>query len=228
MAEESMGKVWWHYPKCPREEDCTPENFKKWRCWGDSEEEAQAALYKHLTESGKHFLTHQEADEEVRENEAVQCHLPMPRQDQTKITDIRGETEMIITRPLPKRDAVTDRGDGPRQKQEPAKRLRSPSPGQPAGSGRAGSSSGPSASTVVAVPRVMMPPQNEPTVTLRMQEFNTIIDSIQRTSQAAKQAGRIASVAASAFANEARILDEIAANMQTMKSAAEFAAQADR
>ncbi len=136
---------------------------------------------------------------------------------------------MIVTRVLPKRDAVTDRGDGPRQQQEPVvPRLRSPSPGRPAKSGRASSSSGPAASTVVAVPRFMMPPQNEPTVTLRMQEFNTIIDSIQRTSQAAKQAGRIASVAASAFANEARILDEIAASMQTMKSAAEFVAQADK
>jgi hypothetical protein len=66
-----------------------------------------------------------------------------------------------------------------------------------------------------------MPPLNEPTVTLRMQEFNTIIDSVQRSSQAAKQAARVAGAASSAFTNESRILDDIAVSMQAMKAAAE-------
>jgi hypothetical protein len=228
-------KVWWHYPKCPMEEDCTVECFKRWKVWGDSEDEAEAQLFRHLTESGKHFLTKELATEMCREHDAVQSHLPMPRSPTPAAADIseadrEARKQAIITRRLPKRDDETDRDGGPRQEPVPVKRLRSPPAGRrqiATGEPSASSSSASAASAVVAVPRVM-PPQNEPTVTLRMQEFNTIIDSIQRSSQAAKQAGRIAAVASAAFANEATILDEVAANLQTMKAAAEFAAQADR
>ena len=39
---------------CPLQEECTPQNFKTWGCWGYTEEECRAKVLKHLRGSGKH------------------------------------------------------------------------------------------------------------------------------------------------------------------------------
>ena len=216
----SLVKVWWHYPKCPMEEDCTPECFKRWKVWGDSEEEAKAQLFKHLTESGKHFLTKKEAEEVCREVDADMACLPTPRSQTPAAADIseadrEARKQAILTRRLPRRDDETEQP-------VPVKR-RMIATGEPTAGASSSSASASASSAIATVHRVVLPqpPQKEQTVTLRLQEFNTIIDSIQRSSQAAKQAGRIAAVASTAFANEATILDEVAANLLKIKAAAD-------
>jgi hypothetical protein len=186
---------WFYYKTCPLQGDCSPENWKKWKVWGDTELDAQQQLYRHLTQSGNHNCSPEEADELIAKNAGLwQAFLPEPRKSKSQA--IGAATAAVEDVP-------------------PSKRLKIP------GDPRSSSSS--SSSRAVAN-QGSMPPQNEPTVTLRMQQFNTIIDSVQRSSQAAKQAARIAGVASAAFVRESDTLDEIAVMMQGMKSAAEFAA----
>lgn len=196
-ASEQESGPYWYYERCPLHTECSHENWKKWKVWGWSEMDAQDQLFNHLTQSGKHNCSPRLADKLVAESKLVLAD------EATRPLEQRGPIGAPTTPPEPR----------------PSKRLRSlpPAPVAPVG----GSSSSGSASGVVARLDHSMPPLNEPTVTLRMQEFNTIIDSVQRSSQAAKQAARVAGAASSAFTNESRILDDIAVSMQAMKAAAE-------
>ena len=198
-ASNQQSGPYWYYERCPLHTECTHENWKKWKVWGWSEMDAQDQLYKHLTQSGLHNCSPRLADKLVGDSKLVHADS--------------------ATRPLENRGPIG--APMPPSEPRPSKRLRSlPAPPMAASGSGISSSSG-SASGALATVAHIMPPHSEPTVTLRKQEFNTLIDSVPRSSQAAKQAARVAGAASAAFTNEGRILDEIAVSMQAMKAAAE-------
>ena len=66
-------ETWYVCKVCPFPDECTAENFKKWRCWGDSESTARHQVYKHLMQSGKHHGM----DAETANEAADSCEIVM-------------------------------------------------------------------------------------------------------------------------------------------------------
>ena len=229
MSEYPIDLPYWYYLRCPLHGDCSNELWKKWKVWGYTEMDAQQQLFNHLTQSGKHLISPDEADELIgestefvfsedtgaRSSSAAAARPSSAASDDARLLAITaGAAENAGRLPLEAR-AIGARP--PPAETRPTKQRKSqhapPEPHiWPKGTER----------TDPTQLARFMPAQNEPTVTLRIQEFNTIIDSVLRSSQAAKSAARIAGVASATFTTESKTLDEIATTMQAMKAAAEF------
>ena len=58
MAEEkeeengNEGKTFYYCPKCPYRHECNDKNFKKWDCWGWTDEQVRAKVLDHLKNCG--------------------------------------------------------------------------------------------------------------------------------------------------------------------------------
>jgi hypothetical protein len=61
--EDGTAIPWWFCPMCPLADSCNEANFKKWKVWGWTPEECRAQVALHLTKSGLHACTRQEAQD---------------------------------------------------------------------------------------------------------------------------------------------------------------------
>jgi hypothetical protein len=215
-----MDSPYWFYSKCPLSDECTVKLWKQWRVWGFTELDATQQLYNHLTESGKHLCSAEEADEHIAGcGDLLEWHpgTKSPASKAAPASKTSSASGSAALAPDVNRLLAITAGAAAEAGRLPLERrvaIGAPSSRPPVHAWKK--------QKVSDEVGHIMPPQIAPTVTLRMQEFNTIIDSVQRSSQAAKSAARIAAVASAAFTTESTTLDEIATTMMAMKAAAEF------
>ena len=97
-------------------DDCTPDSFKRARCWGETHEEARSAVIRHLVYSSHHNIS--EDDAEILVGEAV-----IEQEDWTSAKPARSR----LVSPSPKHRKKDKKGD----KKEHKSRHRSRSPTRP-------------------------------------------------------------------------------------------------
>jgi len=196
--------------ECPLSNECTPENWKKWRVWGWTEQEALEQCRAHLTRG-----LHRCSEEEV---------VALMAGVQLEVVDARRQLGSQV--PPVKRQ---------RHEQQQRQQQHHSSSDQSRGSG--GQIAVDVEDVVHRTVRAVMgqtqhrpqqlslvrqvPASRESTITMSTAEFSIIIDSVGRAAAAAKQAGRMAAAAATAFESEAGIFAEICDALKTMRSHAE-------
>ena len=75
------GRTFYYCPKCPYPEECNEKCFKKWECWGWTEEAARKRVLDHLKGSGLHKDHCSGTDDRWAECEAAVEHELEIKQD---------------------------------------------------------------------------------------------------------------------------------------------------
>ena len=87
MAEEkeeengNEGRTFYYCPKCPYRHECNDKNFKKWDCWGWTDEQVRAKVLDHLKNCGLHKDHCSGTDDPWAECEAAVEHELEIKQD---------------------------------------------------------------------------------------------------------------------------------------------------
>lgn len=187
---------WFFVEKCPLEEQCSQQAWKRASVWGPTVEICHQKLERHLRMSGIHLLSREDAESMV----AV-----------AEVKFFEGEYEPDgDARPPRKKPRHAPRGGAsePSRDERLIRRTIETVMGQ--------SASQVAASSSALAPRA--PPGG--TITLRVTELQTAIDCTSRALHAAQQAHRLCVGAARAFSDEASALQGAHDNLRSILSAA--------
>ena len=198
---------------CPLSHECNEKNFAQWRPWGKTPEEAREQVVKHLMGSGLHKDV--AADDEMRDQEfyerlVAECEVhefqwtPPPPPKKSKKGEkrkppswLKNEIPLTPSSPVEPPPGFTATGSA-----EPASGSAAPS----SKSGGAPPAADEGAMELFRSRAIMMKVTN--------MEYRAITDAAGRAAKAARNAQRLSTAAAGAFAEEAAIFEDIVKFMQ--------------
>ena len=238
-----MAKFW--FAKCcPAQEDCSAQAWKRSQCWGHTEEECRLQVVRHLMTSGKHQMPKEDADMfanlvEVEEStyeeppskrakqglteEPAIGARPLPQQQQQQQEQLQ-QKPAIGAPQLPQQQQQQDSSSvvpaSIHQVQQQLAQLQEQQqvqlqqmPEQQA----ARQLRQQQAITMSPASSSVVPASSSGYVYMRVHEFQAAIDCVNRAVHAAQQAQRLAATAARAFGDEVVALNEVKANLETIK-----------
>ena len=191
------GRTFYYCPRCPYPEECNEKCFKKWECWGWTEEAARKRVLDHLKGSGLHKEhcsgvddRHLEYEEAVEGVEILQdIHHEQPEESAKK------------RRKKANQNVGADTFAEPRAKSAAA-------PRHDTALARRGS-------ILDNLPDRFFTSGSTP---ITRQDLQKILDCVNRCVYSARQAQKLSAMAAQSFAEEATVFEEIKAVLEAKVS----------
>ena len=189
-----MAEKYYQIVECPLISECCPKNFKTWKPRGDTPEEAREQVVRHLLNCGHHDAGDSDSGPRDREFcEAImkncwveECEWPKPPNKRKQDGDAKTTAASFGAQP---EASVPKPKSHPHWKQP---RIPRTPPEVPAAPGE---------------DAIILP--SDEVITLPAKEYKSIMDACGRASKAPKDAQRLSSAAAAAFAEEASIFEDV-------------------